>query len=112
MSFAQQFADLIGNPVVARDVKYRGKTKTLHFRELSAGEAEDLFLGIANDPSAQKGLRARMIAACVCDAEGHPLMDEAEAAKLPNALSTKLQAICIDVNELSDEGKAEAKNVH
>lgn len=110
MSFAQQFADLIGSPVVSRDVQYRGKTKALHFRELSAGEAEDLFLGLSNDPKASKGLRARMIAACVCDADGKPLMNEAEAARLPNAFSAALQAICIDVNGLSEEGKADAKN--
>lgn len=110
MSFATQFSDLIGNPVVSRDVKYRGKSKAMHFRELSAGEAEDLFLGIGSDPKASKGLRARMIAACACDAEGRPLMDEAEAAKLPNAFSAELQAICIEVNGLDDDGQAAAKN--
>lgn len=110
MSFSTQFADLIGNPVVSRSVEYRGKTKPMHFRELSAGEAEDLFLGLSADPKASKGLRDRMIAACVCDAEGKPLMDEAEAAKLPNAFSTVLQSICIEVNGLSDTAKAEAKN--
>jgi len=110
MSFATQFADLIGNPVVARDVKYRGKTKALYFRELSAGEAEDLFLGLADDPKASKGLRARMIAACVCDGEGNPAMTVDEAAKLPNAFSAALQAICIDVNGLNDDGQAATKN--
>lgn len=110
MNATNPFAELIGNPVHQRDVKYRGKTKPVHFRELSAGEAEDLFLGVDSDPKASKGLRARMIAACVCDEHGSPLMDEAEAAKLPNAFSAVLQNVCIEVNGLNDDGQAAAKN--
>lgn len=104
------FADLIGNPVVERDVKYRGKSKAYHFRELLAGEAEDLFIDVGDDAKAKRGLRSHIIAACVCDANGAAVITSDEAGKLPNSLATALQAVCLEVNGMTDEAQAEAKN--
>jgi hypothetical protein len=102
--------DFIGPTIVARDIEYKGKTKTFHFRELSADAVEKLFLGLDSDPKKNKGLRNRIIAQGVATAEGDAAFTEAEAGQLPNELANLLQAASFDVNGLGKRGAEEAKN--
>lgn len=91
--------DFLGDVVVSREITHKGNTRTFHFRELSAGEAEDLFLGTAEDGKIKKGTRAKIIAAIWCDEAGEPAATAADVAKLPNSLAQKLQDIALEVNQ-------------
>ena len=110
MSLITELAEFIGPTVVAREVEFKGNTRTFHFRELQADEAEGIFLGIDADPKKNKGLRNRILAATLCDADGKPAITKDEAGKLPNDLANKLQTAALDVNGLSAKAAEEAKN--
>lgn len=102
--------DFIGPSIVARDIEYKGKTKTFHFRELSADSVEKLFIGLDADPKKNKGLRNRIIAQGVATEDGENAFTEAEAGALPNELANLLQAASFDVNGLGKKGSDESKN--
>lgn len=102
--------DFLGPNIVARDIEYKGKTKTFHFRELSADAVEKLFLGLDSDPKKNKGLRNRIIAQGVTTEEGEVAFTETEAGQLPNEFANLLQAASFDINGLGKKGADEAKN--
>jgi hypothetical protein len=103
-------SDFLGPSLVARDIEYKGKTKTFHFRELSADAVEKLFLGLDSDPKKNKGLRNRIISQGVATADGEAAFTENEAGQLPNELANLLQAASFDVNGLGKKGAEDAKN--
>jgi hypothetical protein len=41
MSLFDELSEFIGESHVAREITFKNKTRTFHFRELNAGEAED-----------------------------------------------------------------------
>jgi hypothetical protein len=110
MNFLTELADFAGPVVVSRDLTYGAKTKTFYFRELSAAASEDLFLDRPVGTS-NKGFRASVVAAVMCDAEGKDVLTVAQAAVLKNALSNLLMNTCLDVNGMTAEAKEEAGNV-
>lgn len=109
MNLLEDLSDFIGSPIVTRDVEFKGKTRTFNFRELSAGEAEGLFLGIDADPKKNAGLRNRILQMALCDAAGAAVITEKDAAKLPNELANKLQAIVLEVNGIGKTAEGDAK---
>lgn len=109
MSIFADLKDFIGSTVTARDVEYKGNTRSFNFRELTAAEAETLFLGVDSDPKKNKGLRNRVISKIVVDAEGNPALTESEAGALPNELANAIQKIALEVNGIGGS-KEEAKN--
>jgi hypothetical protein len=103
-------SDFLGPSVVAQEVTHKGKTRTFHFKELSADEVESLFIGVDSDPKKNKGLRNRILAKTVCTEAGELAYSEAETGALPNDLANKLQSAALDVNGLSAKAAEEAKN--
>ena len=99
--------DFIGETIVARDVERKGKTHTFHFAEISAEEAEELFIGVSQtDQKKNKGLRARIIATIVRNEDGSRAFKESEANKLPLWLAQKLQELSLEVNALTEDKDA------
>jgi hypothetical protein len=110
MSLITELADFVGPGVITREVEYKGKTRSFHFHELKADEAEALFLGMDTDPKKNKGLRNRILAATLCNEDGTPAITKDEAGKLPNDLANKLQTVALEVNGLAAKASEEAKN--
>jgi hypothetical protein len=102
--------DFLGPNIVTRDIEYKGKTKTFHFRELSADAVENLFIGLDADPKKNKGLRNRIIAQGIVTEAAEVAFTEAEAGKLPNELANLLQAASFEVNGLGKKAEDDAKN--
>jgi hypothetical protein len=109
MSLFDELSEFIGESHVAREITFKNKTRTFHFRELNAGEAEDFFAAVDKDPKKNKGLRNRLLAKVVCDEKGGDALTEKEAAKLPNDLANKLQDAALEVNGMNQKGQDDAK---
>lgn len=103
-------SDFIGETIVEREVTYKGKTKTFRFRELTADEAEGIFLGVDTDPKKNKGLRNKIVAKVVVDTDGNQALKEADVGKLPNGFANELQRIALEVNGIGEKAEGEAKN--
>lgn len=109
MSLFDELTDFIGTTFVAREIEFKEKTKTFYFRELSADDAEDFFGKVDKDAKKNKGLRNRLLAMIVCDADGKPALKEEQAGKLPNDLANKLQDAALEVNGLNKTAQDAAK---
>ena len=110
MSLFDELSEFIGASFVSREITFKDKTRTFHLRELSADEAEGFFSGVdAKDQKKNKGLRNRLLALAVCDANGKAALTEEQAGKLPNELANKLQDAALEVNGLNKAAEAEAK---
>lgn len=103
-------SDFIGTTVVEREVEFKGKKRTFYFRELSADEAEAIFLNADADPKKNKGLRNKIISKVVVNENGEQAFKPEEAGKLPNDLSNALNTIALDVNGMGKKAEDEAKN--
>lgn len=101
--------------VVPRDVTVGDKTRSYGFKELSAGDAEDLFspFTIADEDKkreATKGLRDRIIAKVVRRSDGSEFTPE-QARNLRNPVANEFQRLAMEVNGLSgEEKKSKAAN--
>lgn len=101
--------------LVARDVTVGDVTRPYLFKEISAGDAEELFTGFSiEDPelkrAATKGVRDRLIAACVRRPD-HSEFTVEQAKGLPNPVAVEFQRIAQEVNGLSGgEKKSKAAN--
>jgi hypothetical protein len=99
--------EFVGETIVAREVERKDRKHTFYFAEISAEEAEDLFLGVSQtDAKKNKGLRARIISAVVRDEKGGKAFTEKEANALPLWLANKLQEIALEVNALTEDKDA------
>jgi hypothetical protein len=103
-------SDFIDTAPIAREVEFKGKKKTFHFRELGADEAEGLFLGVDADPKKNKGLRNRIISKIVVTEGGELAFKPEEAGKLPNELANLLNSIALELNGVGKAAAEEAKN--
>lgn len=110
MSFLDSIADFIGSTITEREVEYKGKTRTFRFRELQADEAEKIFLNVHKDPAKNLGVRNRLLAATLVNADGTQACTAADIGKLPNELVSALQNIALDVNGLGAKAEDEGKN--
>jgi hypothetical protein len=102
--------DFIGSTFVERDIEFKGKTKKFHYRELSADEAESLFLGVDADPKKNKGLRNKILSQVIVTEAGEKALKPEEAGKLPNELANILNAIALEINGVGKKAEDEAKN--
>ena len=114
MSFLNDIQDFIGQQFQDRDIEYKGKTKKFFFRELDAGEAEELFSvfnGLDDKQRAikSKGFRNKVLAKILCDAAGASTLTAEDAARIPNQLAIQLQKAALEVNGLNSDkdGKAD-----
>jgi hypothetical protein len=119
MNLLKEINDFAGSQVQDRKIEYKGKTKTFYFRELDAGEAEDLFsiftgLDDRQRAKASKGFRNKVLAKILCDEDGAPNLSVEDAAGIRNQLAVKLMDAALEVNGLDtkkdekaggDEGK-------
>lgn len=103
-------SDFIDTTPIAREVEFKGKTKTFHFRELGADEAETLFLGVDADPKKNKGIRNRIISKIVVTENGEMAFKPEEAGKIPNQLANELNRIALEVNGVGEKATEEEKN--
>lgn len=95
--------------LVKRDVTVGDNTREYLFKELSAEDAEDLFQGFAIEDeekkrAATKGVRNRLIAACVRRTDLSEFTIE-QAKALPNPVAIEFQRIAQEVNGLSGGAK-------
>lgn len=101
--------------VVERTLKVNGKEKKVYVQEISSHLAEELFdlLGPDGkvDKAKTKGLRSRIIAACIVNADGSPKGDEKAAAEIAVAVANRLQRLAMEVNGFTpDAMETAAKN--
>jgi ribosomal protein L14 len=101
--------------IVERTIKVHGKESKVFVQEISSEVAETLFdiLGPDGkvDKAKSKGLRNRVIAACIVNRDGTPKGTEQEAAKIPVAKANELQRIAMQVNGFTpDAVETAAKN--
>lgn len=121
------FADIIDTAPIEREITYRGKTKTVWFRRLEAGERLDLLRGMryqaANsadgkkkgtgstsfemDLGEQEERKHKLVAFCVVDERGERVFkNPAEVRKKPDDLVSLLYAEATAVNDSGDAGNA------
>jgi hypothetical protein len=102
-------AFLVSPDVQPRVVKLPdGSEHTLHFRELPAVEFRKLHMAEqSEDENVRAGAMAKMIAASLCEPDGTPAMDYAQALRLKTGAMTALMDAVLAVNGLkgSDAGK-------
>jgi hypothetical protein len=102
-------AFLVSPDVQARVVKLPdGSEHELHFRELPAVEFRKLHMAEqSDDENVRAGAMAKIIAASLCEADGKPAMDYAQALKLKTGAMTALMEAVLSVNGLkgNDAGK-------
>jgi hypothetical protein len=103
-------SEFIGATSIEREVEFKGKKFTFHFRELSADEAETLFLSVDADPKKNKGLRNKIISKVLVTETGEPAFKPEEAGKLPNELANILNSIALEINGVGNKAAEEAKN--
>lgn len=105
MSFRTDIADFLGPEIIARDVEYKGKTRTFHFKDIGGDDAEKLFATRLGDKS-KGGFRSRVIAKVVCLDDGRPAFTLEEAASLPNEFQNVLvNQHCFPVLGIKTEGE-------
>lgn len=109
MSLYEDLVEFIGTTYVAKDIEFKGKTRTFHFKELSADAAEEFFSVVDKDAKKNKGLRNRLLALILCDENGNAALDEKQAGKLPNDLANKLQVAALEINGLNAAAQDAAK---
>lgn len=101
--------------IIPRDVTFRDRKVSFGFKELSAGDAEDLFSPFTIEDEdkkreAMKGLRDRIIAKVVRRSDGSEFTPE-QARSLPNPVANEFQKLAMEVNGLSgEEKKSKAAN--
>jgi hypothetical protein len=98
--------------IVTREVTIGGNTATYQFRELSELESEKMFDIMRDgkvDASKSKGLRRRIIAACVKREDGTAI-SEKEAGEMRTKLAVELQRIALDVNGFGGKDEDEEGN--
>lgn len=84
--------------------------------ELSPGVDAEFYVRELPDVEFRKlwadGDRAKLIAACICDADGKPIMDATQAGQLKPVLAAKFQTIALKHSGFGDAEatKAEAGN--
>lgn len=97
VSLLQSFQNM--GAFVATDVK-RDKV------ELSPGVEAEFYVRELPDVEFRKlwadGDRAKLIAACICDEDGKPIMDVAKAGQLKPVLAAKFQAIALKHSGFGD----------
>ena len=76
-----------------------GVTAEFYVRELPDAEFRKLF---------DQGDRAKLIAATICDADGKPVMTEADAARLKPLMAAKFQDVALKHSGFGDKAAAEA----
>ena len=101
--------------IVEKTLKIHGKETKVYVQEISSEVAEQLFdiLGPDGkvDRTKSKGLRARVIAACIVNKDGTPKGSEKDAAAIPVAKANQLQNLAMEVNGFTpDAVERAAKN--
>lgn len=115
------FDDLLTNEIFERELNYRGKTKTVYFKRLSAGErialarGQKMTLGSGNgdgelaksvevDVGEAMGRTHRFLSYTVVDEKGNRVFsNESEVGKLPELLVSKLQLLAEDALQDPEE---------
>ncbi|WP_421793864.1 hypothetical protein [Hydrocarboniphaga effusa] len=94
MSLRDELADLIGAEIQGHPITLNGKTKTLHFRQITDAEGREVFRPIEGESDADRGNRVMraLVAASACDANGQPNSSDDEVARLGSAT---LQALFV-----------------
>lgn len=80
-----------------------GSEHELHFRELPAVEFRKLHMAEqSDDENVRAGAMAKLIAASLCEPDGKPAMDYAQALKLKSSAMSALVGAVLSVNGLKD----------
>lgn len=76
----------------------KGKTVKLHFRELPAVDFIRFHSALSGDEDVKAGAAAKLIAACVCNADGTPAMSNEKALTLKSGALNAIFAVVMDIN--------------
>ena len=106
MKLIEELAELIGPPVVERDVEFNGRTKKMHFRLISGESADEMQLASLTeenklDRRAFAEMPSREIAASLCDESGNLITTFDEVRRLPAAVRKVLHAVVSEVNGIN-----------
>lgn len=96
------------------DVTIGDKTRSYVFHEMSAGAVQELFADVNSNDAAKKSkasklIQRKLISKCVSRADGTPITED-EAANFRTALTKQLERKILEVNGMTPEADAEAKN--
>lgn len=105
MKFLESIADMIGPPIVSKDIEHNGVTKTFYFRKLSGAEADTLLLDLMSeddnklDRKKMVGNIGRQLAVCLCDENGNAIATAEEINSMRDVkLRSKFEAAANEVN--------------
>ena len=109
MTLRAMFNELLGEEVQQHPVTLGGKTMLCYFRQITDGEARDIFKPVPGEDNEARTLRLMrgLVAASVCDADGKPVSTPDEAAALPLRLRQELFVIAGRVNGIIPPADAE-----
>lgn len=98
----------------SRTLQLGGRPVTIHARELSADQVENLFVDLRDadgmlPKEAQRELRNRIVAAAICDELGIPQLKPQQVGALPYSLLTPMASFALEVNGLSDPDETTEK---
>lgn len=103
-------ADLITPTVVERTVKLRGKSETVHIKELTVVEADKLFALSKDGASNSLAMRKALLSASIVNADGSALFKPDAVAGLPLAVANALEKAAMAVNGLTPDAQAALGN--
>ncbi|EIT70006.1 MULTISPECIES: hypothetical protein [Hydrocarboniphaga] len=115
MSLRDELSDLIGAEVQAHQITLNGKTKPLHFRQITDAEGRTIFRVVESESDADRGNRIMrsLVLASSCDASGERNATVEEVEGLGSATLQALFAAAAATNNIpltqstesaSDEG--------
>lgn len=76
----------------------KNKKVKLHFRELPAVDFIRFHSALSGDEDVKAGAAAKLIAACVCNADGTPAMSYDKALTLKSGALNAIFAVVMDIN--------------
>lgn len=100
MALRTLFDDLLGEEVQQLPVTLGGKTVLRYFRQITDGEAREIFKPVPGEDAEARTLRLMrgLVAASLCDDQGRPVGTADEAGALPLRLRQELFVIAGRVN--------------
>lgn len=84
----------------------------VHVRMLTAGELDTFQLQVAEQSKESRQVRALLVAACCCDADGYPVFSEAQTTELANLDCAPMERIfeaAQRLNGLTKQAQDEAR---
>lgn len=103
-------SDLTTPTVVEQTVTVRGKTETIHVKELTVAEADKLFALSKDGVGSNLAMRQALLSASIVNPDGTSALTPAAVAGLPIAVANVLEKAAMVVNGLTPDAQAKLGN--